>query len=99
MPDVVGWCSSIVLLVTIIGQIVKQWQEGSSQGVSPWLFVGQTAASVGFTVYSLLLKNWVFTITNGALGLSAVIGVMVSLHFKRHPRKDAAAVGSHRLSL
>jgi MtN3 and saliva related transmembrane protein len=98
MAEVLGWCSSIVLLVTIIGQIVKQWREGSSQGVSPWLFVGQTAASVGFTVYSVLLKNWVFTVTNSALAVSAVVGVLVSLYFKRHPRQDAAAGEPHAAS-
>jgi MtN3 and saliva related transmembrane protein len=91
MPELLGWCSSIVLLTTIVGQIVKQWREGSSQGVSPWLFIGQTAASIGFTAYSALLKNWVFTVTNSALALSAVVGVLVSLYFKRHPRPDAKA--------
>ncbi len=91
MPEILGWCSSIVLLSTIVGQIVKQWREGSSKGVSPWLFVGQTAASVGFTTYSVLLKNWVFTVTNSALALSAVVGVLVCFHFKRHPRRNDAA--------
>lgn len=91
MPDLIGWTSSIVLFTTIVVQIVKQWREGSSKGVSPWLFVGQTAASVGFTVYSVLVKNWVFTVTNSALALSAVVGVMVSAYFKRHPRRDAVA--------
>ena len=86
MPELLGWCSSIILLCTIVGQIVKQWREGSGQGVSPWLFIGQTAASLGFTIYSALVKNWVFTLTNAALLLSAVVGVLVSFHFKRHPR-------------
>ena len=98
MAELLGWCSSIVLLVTIVGQIVKQWREGSSQGVSPWLFVGQTAASVGFAVYSVLLKNWVFTVTNSALAVSAVVGVLVSLYVKRHPRQDAAAEESRAAS-
>jgi MtN3 and saliva related transmembrane protein len=90
MPELLGWCSSFVLFSTIVGQIVKQWREGSSQGVSPWLFIGQTAASIGFATYSVLVKNWVFTVTNSVLALSAVVGVLVSLHFKRHPRPDAA---------
>lgn len=86
MIELLGWCSSIVLLTTIIAQIVKQYREGSGRGVSRWLFVGQTAASLGFTAYSALLHNWVFTITNGALLLSAIVGLCVTLHFKRHPR-------------
>lgn len=91
MPELLGWCSSIILVCTIVGQIVKQWREGSSEGVSPWLFIGQTAASLGFTVYSVLLKNWVFTVTNSVLLLSALVGVLVSLYFRRHPRQDARA--------
>jgi MtN3 and saliva related transmembrane protein len=91
MPDVIGWCSSIVLFSTIVAQIVKQWREGSSRGGSPWVFAGQTAASLGFTVYSALLKNWVFLFTNGVMVLSALVGVFVSLHFKRHPRQKAGA--------
>jgi hypothetical protein len=75
-----------VLFSTIVAQIARQWREGSSKGVSPWLFVGQTAASLGFTVYSVMLKNWVFTVTNSAMTLSALVGAAVSLHFKRHPR-------------
>ena len=85
MLDALGWGSSLVLLSTIVAQIVKQWREGSSRGVSPWLFAGQTAASLGFTIYSWLLKNWVFVVTNGALLLSAIVGMAVSLHFERHP--------------
>lgn len=94
MVDVLGWCSSLVLLVTIGTQISKQWRDGSSVGVSPFLFVGQTAASIGFTVYSALLQNWVFTFTNAAMSLSAVVGVLVSAHFKRYPREKRGSPGA-----
>ncbi|RYZ06161.1 MAG: hypothetical protein EOO73_17295 [Myxococcales bacterium] len=83
MVDALGWVSSLILLATIVQQIVKQWQEGSGKGVSRWLFVGQTAASCGFTVYSALLHNWVFTITNAALLVSAIVGWVITAHFKR----------------
>lgn len=83
MTDALGWLSSVILLATIIQQIHKQWQERSGQGVSRWLFVGQTLASLGFTVYSALLRNWVFTFTNGALLLSAIVGCVMTFHFKR----------------
>ena len=82
MIDALGWASSLVLLATIIGQIRKQWQSQSAEGVSRWLFIGQTAASTGFTVYSALVGNWVFTITNAALLVSAVVGCVLTLHFK-----------------
>ncbi len=83
MYDVLGWLSSTVLLVTIGTQIIKQWRERSSQGVSRWLFIGQTLASAGFTLYSALIENWVFTVTNGLLLISAVIGWCITAHFKK----------------
>jgi len=93
MTDALGWASSIVLLATIVQQIVKQWQEGSARGVSKWLFVGQTSASLGFTVYSALLRNWVFTVTNALLLVSAIAGMVLTFHFKRRaPGMSGAAV-------
>jgi uncharacterized protein with PQ loop repeat len=83
MREVLGWVSSLVLLATIVQQIYKQWNERSGKGVSAFLFVGQTAASLGFTVYSALLRNWVFTITNGLMLLSAIAGWIITAHFKR----------------
>jgi hypothetical protein len=49
MSELVGWGSSAILLITIIAQVRKQWMVESNEGVSKWLFVGQIAASVGFT--------------------------------------------------
>jgi MtN3 and saliva related transmembrane protein len=83
MTEALGWASSIVLLATIVSQIVKQLRERSGKGISSWLFVGQTAASAGFTVYSALLSNWVFTITNALMFISAVFGWAITRHFKR----------------
>lgn len=83
MLDALGWISSLVLLVTIVEQIRKQWKTRSDQGVSSFLFVGQSAASLGFTVYSALVGNWVFTITNGLMFASALTGWFITAHFKR----------------
>lgn len=83
MRDVLGWTSSLILLLTILQQIRKQWTERSGQGVSSFLFVGQAVASLGFTVYSALLQNWVFTVTNGLMLLSAITGWALTSHFKR----------------
>jgi MtN3 and saliva related transmembrane protein len=85
MIDALGWASSLVLLATIITQIRKQVQNRSAKGVSRWLYVGQTAASAGFAVYSALLNNWVFLFTNLALMLSALVGWALTLYFKRSP--------------
>lgn len=82
MTEVVGWVSSLVLLATIVAQIAKQWSERSGEGVSVWLFIGQAGASLGFTAYSVLVKNWVFTVTNALMFLSAVVGWQMTAHFK-----------------
>ena len=49
VTELIGWASSAILLATLVRQVRKQWREGTSEGVSRWLFVGQTAASAGFT--------------------------------------------------
>jgi MtN3 and saliva related transmembrane protein len=43
--------------------------------VSRWLFVGQLATSLGFTIYSALLGNVVFVVTNGLMVLNALAGL------------------------
>ena len=55
--DALGWFSSALLLVTIGVQVTKQWRDKTSKGVSPWLFIGQMAASTGFVVYSALVRK------------------------------------------
>ncbi|MDX2052835.1 MAG: hypothetical protein SFV15_10615 [Polyangiaceae bacterium] len=83
MVDVLGWSSSVILLVTILAQVRKQWRDPAHAGVTKWLFVGQTAASLGFTLYSALLGNWIFTITNGLLLLSGVAGAWIAITHAR----------------
>ena len=82
MVDAIGWASSVILVLTIAKQILKQWQSGTSEGVSLWLFVGQLAASIGFTIYSVLVHNWVFVVTNALMVLNALIGYGITLHQK-----------------
>jgi uncharacterized protein with PQ loop repeat len=91
MTELIGWASSIILLVTILKQIHKQWQSDSSRGVSMWLFIGQLAASSGFTLYSILVRNWVFTVTNLLMALSAIVGMAIVVsHRRRHARAAVA---------
>ncbi len=91
MTELVGWLSSAVLLVTLVHQVLKQWREGSSEGVSRWLFIGQVAASTGFTIYSALVGNWVFVVTNFLILCDAVVGLVIVLHHRRRGRAQAAA--------
>ncbi len=83
MTEAIGWASSVLLLLTIGRQVLKQWRSDSVEGVSRWLFVGQVAASLGFTVYSWQVKNWVFVVTNALMVVNAFLGLFIVLHKKR----------------
>lgn len=89
MAEIIGWSSSVILLLTIVKQIYKQWQEESSEGVSKWLFVGQVAASTGFTIYSWMVENWVFVVTNFLMLISAFVGLGIVLHHRRNSTSDS----------
>ena len=91
MTEAVGWVSSLILVLTIAKQVYKQWQEGSSEGVSKWLFVGQMAASLGFTVYSWLVSNWVFVVTNALMLCNGLLGLLIVLHHRRRDRRGGGA--------
>jgi len=94
--EILGWASSLVLLLTIAQQIRKQLKERSGEGVSSFLFVGQATASLGFTIYSALLHNWVFTLTNALMLLSAIVGWAITAHFKRSASGKASSHGAER---
>lgn len=87
MTEAIGWFSSFILVLTISKQVYKQWKSGTSEGVSKWLFVGQITASVGFTVYSFLVGNWVFVVTNALMLLSAIIGGLIVIQHRRAERR------------
>jgi uncharacterized protein with PQ loop repeat len=86
--ELVGWVSSFILVLTISKQIYKQWQEGSSKNVSKWLFIGQMAASLGFTIYSWLVSNWVFVVTNALMLVNGLIGLGIVLYHRRQETGD-----------
>ena len=84
--EIIGWSAAVILLATLARQVYSQWKSGSSRGVSRWLFTGQCAASVLFIVYSVLLRNWVFVVTNVLILLTAVVGEGVYLLNARRRR-------------
>ena len=86
--EAIGWFSSLVLVLTIAKQVHKQWREGSSEGVSKWLFVGQLTASAGFTVYSLLVRNWVFVATNAVMLVNGLLGLAIVLHHRKRGQRS-----------
>lgn len=87
MDEVIGWFSSVILVLTISAQLRKQWRSGSSKGVSKWLFIGQIFASLGFVIYSVRLSNWVFVVTNALLGLEACAGLGLLFYHRRRERR------------
>src|SRR6059058_5903044 len=95
--EAVGWVSSVILVLTIAKQVYKQWQEGTSEGVSKWLFVGQISASLGFTVYSWLVRNWVFVVTNSLMLLNGLLGLLIVIRHRRRRRRGAARAAGTNL--
>lgn len=83
MIDAIGWTSSLILVLTIGKQVFKQWHDGTSEGVSTWLFIGQMAASIGFTIYSYLVHNWVFVVTNALMVINGMLGYWITLRNRR----------------
>ncbi len=95
MTDAIGWLSSLVLVLTLGKQVHKQWKAGTSEGVSRWLFVGQLAASAGFTVYSALVRNWVFVVTNALMVVNALVGYGIVLRHRRRSRRRGVSSEGH----
>jgi MtN3 and saliva related transmembrane protein len=89
--EIVGWVSSGILVLTLGKQVYKQWHEGSSEGVSKWLFVGEIAASLGFTIYSWLVGNMVFVVTNSLLLVNGVLGFVILLHHRQRKQQQSGA--------
>jgi uncharacterized protein with PQ loop repeat len=82
-PNLIGWVATVVLLATLVRQIAKQAKDKSAEGVSTWLFVGQITASLLFVVYSALVGNVVFVVTNSLILLTAIVGQVIVSRNKR----------------
>ncbi len=87
-PDYVGWVATAILILTIGRQTYTQWRDKSTAGVSSWLFIGQLAASAGFVVYSVMLGNTVFVVSNCFLLAIAAVGQWL---YKRNEKREANA--------
>lgn len=80
----------MILILTVSRQVWKQWRERSTEGVSQWLFIGQAVASLGFLVYSWLLGNMVFTVSNAVLLAAALLGEVFYLRNRRYEAVTAS---------
>jgi MtN3 and saliva related transmembrane protein len=85
--ELIGWLSSLTLFVTLLIQIRRQWRARRTEGVSPWLFLGQLAANVGFIVYASLIGARVFVVTASLLAATAITGFIV---LRVHRRRERA---------
>ena len=94
MAEIIGWTAAAILLLTVGRQVYTQWRSGASQGLSRWLFIGQLAASTGFVIYSWLLGNWVFVVTNALMLVTAGIGQYIfwrNAHEETQPGRGKGA--------
>ncbi len=80
--NILGWSATCVLLVTLLAQILREIRSGKVDEISPLLFVGQCAASILFLVYSALVDNLVFIVSNAMILAVALLGVWVRHHLK-----------------
>lgn len=97
--ELIGWVSSLILLCTIGRQVYKQWITEAAEGVSTWLFVGQTAASLGFTVYSWMVENWVFVVTNALMLVNGLLGwIIVQRNKRKQKGRTPASPGAQPAS-
>lgn len=85
--ELIGWASSVALLLTLMGQVRRQSRARSVEGVSWLLFAGQIAASTGFVTYSLLIGNTVFIVTNSLILATAITGQIIYLRRRRQARR------------
>jgi MtN3 and saliva related transmembrane protein len=87
LTDIIGWTSAVILLLTLGRQVYTEWRDRSTRGLSRWLFIGQFVASSGFVIYSWLLENWVFLVTNLLLLITAAMGQWMYVRNKQREEK------------
>lgn len=88
-----------MLMFTICWQVYKQWQKGTSEGISTWLFIGQIISSLGFSIYSWMVGNMVFVVTNALLLLSAIVGLSVVLYHRRRGGNQKSSTATNNSPL
>ena len=90
IENLVGWGSTLILIATLGAQIAREIASGKANNISPWLFVGQCAASMGFLIYSALVGNPVFVVSNALILVTALIGECVRRWLVKRERERRA---------
>ncbi|HVA14412.1 MAG TPA: hypothetical protein VNF99_14265 [Stellaceae bacterium] len=96
IAELIGWSAAVILVATIGRQVYTQWRDGTSAGVSKWLFVGQVSASIGFVIYSWLAGDWVFVATNAVMLVTALLGQYIYLRNSRKRPGRGSRPGSKK---
>ena len=84
--EALGWASSFILIITLAMQLRKQIRDRTAKGISKWLFAGQVVSELGFVVFSISLKNWVFAATNIFLLLENAVGLYLTQKFAKEDK-------------
>ena len=87
LTGAVGWASPALLLASVGRPVYSEWRSKATAGLSPWLFVGQITASSGFTIYSILLHNWVFLFSNVTMLVTGITSEVIYIS-NRRPRRS-----------
>lgn len=85
--DLIGWGSSLLLIITFGSQTYSQWKSGKEQkgkyGVELVFFSAAIGGSVGNLIYSYLVRNWVFTVLNAVLVVNNSLGLAITVHKRK----------------
>ena len=69
-------------------ELIKQVTERT--GISHEQAQTAVATVLGFTIYSWLVSNWVFVVTNSLMLVNGLLGLLIVLHHRRRERRAAA---------
>ncbi len=80
---ILGWGRTFFLMETLWSQVYGQYRLGRAEEISPVLFIGQCAASIGFLAYSALVGSLVFVVSNALILATALVGEWVRRRLMR----------------
>jgi MtN3 and saliva related transmembrane protein len=87
LTEAVGWASTPLLLATIGRPVYSEWRSKATAGLSHGYSSDKSRASSGFTIYCILLHNWVFLFSNVAMLVMGITGEVIYIS-NRRPRRS-----------
>ena len=80
--DILGYSAGAITSLTFLPQVIKTWKLKSAKDVSLLMFVIAAINEVMWTVYGILLNNWVIILTNIIVLVMALTMIYLKLRFK-----------------